>query len=217
MDWAPLQPVPVFPLPDVVLFPHAEMGLHVFELRYRTMVRDALSAERLIALATLAPGWERDYQGSPAFHPLGCIARFEDVVWLPNDYYDLRVRGFMRVRFGRVVREYPYRACEVETVPEAPYTETDPLAQMARQALIDERTRLAPLGTEAWLSPPTFDATAPLATVAGTLATAARLPTDDKLSLLAEDDVVQRARLLREQLRRLGPVAPPPPPPPNLN
>ncbi len=217
MDWAPSKPVPVFPLPSVVLFPHAEMGLHVFELRYRTMVRDALSSERVIALATLVPGWEKDYQGSPAFHPLGCIARFEDVAWLPNDYYDLRVRGFMRVRFGRVVREFPYRACAVETVPEAPYSEDDPLAEIARQGLIEERARLAPLGTEAWLSPPAFDATATLATVTGTLATAARLPTDDKLALLAEDDVVQRARLLRDQLRRLGPVAPPTPPSPNLN
>jgi peroxiredoxin Q/BCP len=69
MDQAPRRPVPVFPLPGVVLFPGAEMRLHVFELRYRTMVRDALSGERLIALATLSPGWERDYEASPAFHP----------------------------------------------------------------------------------------------------------------------------------------------------
>ena len=63
--------IPLFPLPGVVLFPGAEMRLHVFELRYRTMVRDALSGERLIALATLSPGWERDYEASPAFHSLG--------------------------------------------------------------------------------------------------------------------------------------------------
>src|SRR6185369_10403756 len=101
MDQAPRRPVPVFPLPGVVLFPGAEMSLHVFELRYRTMVRDALSGERRIGLATLAPGWERDYEASPAFHALGCVARFEDVSWLPNDCYDLRVRGTLRVRFGR--------------------------------------------------------------------------------------------------------------------
>ena len=212
MDWAPKRPVPVFPLPGVVLFPGGEMSLHIFELRYRTMVRDALSSERLIALATLAPGWEPDDQASPAFHPLGCVARFEEVSWLPNDCYDLRVRGAVRARFQRAVREFPYRACVVETVPEAPYTESDPLAQVVRQSLLEDRTRLGPLGLEAWLAPPRLDDEAPLAVVVGTLATAARLSADEKLALLELDDVVQRARRLHERLRRIGRAAPPPPP-----
>ena len=205
---APRQPVPVFPLPGVVLFPHAELALHIFELRYRTMVRDALSGERVIAMATLEPGWELDYQGSPSFHAVGCIARFEEVVWLPNDRYDLRVRGSDRVRFGRVAREFPYRACEVELDPEAPYSEDDPLALLARQGLLEERTRLAPLGTEVWLAPPTLDGTEPLATVTSVLATTIRLPAEAKLALLAEDHVPERARLLREHMRRLGPSTP---------
>jgi hypothetical protein len=209
MEEAPRQPVPVFPLPGVVLFPHAELGLHVFELRYRTMVRDALSGERLIAIATLEPGWERDYEGSPVFHRLGCLARFEAVVWLPNDRYDLRVRGTGRVRFGKLAREFPYRACVVEPDPEAPYTETDPLAEVARRGLLEERARLAPLGTEAWLAPPTLEGTESLATVTGVLATTIRLPAEVKLALLAEDDVPERARQLRERMRRLGPGAPP--------
>ena len=49
MQFAPKHPVPVFPLPELVLFPHVALPLHVFELRYRTMVREALSGERLIA------------------------------------------------------------------------------------------------------------------------------------------------------------------------
>jgi Lon protease-like protein len=197
-----------------VLFPGAEMSLHVFELRYRTMVRDALSSERMIAMATLMPGWEQDYHGSPAFHPLGCVARFEDVSWLPNDCYDLRVRGTLRARFGRVAREFPYRACVVEPLDEAPYTESDPLAQMARQALIEERTRLGPLGLEAWLAPPAFADDASLAVVVGALATSIRMSADAKLALLEEADVVQRARHLHEALRRIGRAAPPAPPAP---
>jgi Lon protease-like protein len=199
----------VFPLPGVVLFPGAEMNLHVFELRYRTMVRDALSGERRIALATLSAGWERDDQGSPAFHALGCVARFEEVAWLPNDCYDLRVRGTLRVRFGRPAREFPYRACPVEPLPDAPYTESDPLSQMARASLLEQRTRLGPLGLEAWLAPPRFPDDAPLATVVAALATAARLPTDEKLTLLAQDDIIERARQLHEALQRLGRDAPP--------
>ena len=209
MDQAPRRPVPVFPLPGVVLFPGAEISLHVFELRYRTMVRDALSGERRIALATLQPGWERDYQGSPAFHPLGCVARFEEVSWLPNDCYDLRVRGSLRVRFGPPAREFPYRACPVEPLEDAPYTESDPLTQMARQALLEERARLGPLGLEAWLAPPRFADDAPLAVVVASLATAARLQAEQKLALLACDDVIERARRLHEALQRVGRDAPP--------
>jgi Lon protease-like protein len=213
MDQAPKRPVPVFPLPGVVLFPGATMHLHIFELRYRTMVRDALSSERMIALATLAPGYEHDYHGSPPFHELGCVARFEDVEWLPNDHYELRVRGLVRVHFGRMVREFPYRSHVVEVLTDAPYTEDDPMAEMARQGLLEERSRLGPLGTEVWLAPPVFDPIAPLATVVGTLATTARLTDADKLELLAEDDVVQRARRLRDRLRLLGPGSPPQAPP----
>ena len=212
MDWAPKRPVPVFPLPGVVLFPNGELTLHVFELRYRTMVRDALSSERLIGMATLSPGWEQDAQGSPPFYEFGCVARFEEVEWLPNDHYDLRVRGAVRVHFGRVVREFPYRACIVQTMPDAPYTESDTLATMARKDLLAERTRLAPLGLQVWLAPPVFEPTAGLSTVVGTLATAVRISADDKLALLAEDNVVERARLLRARLRLLGPAGPPPPP-----
>lgn len=213
MEWAPQRPVPVFPLPGVVLFPGAEMGLHIFELRYRTMVRDALSGERLIALATLATGWEHDYQGSPPFEPLGCVARFEEVEWLPNDHYELRVRGSMRVRFGRVVREFPYRTCAVETMPEAPYSEDDPMTVMARQGLLEERARLAPLGSEVWQSPAVFAPSAPLGAVVGAIATALRLPVPVKLALLEEDRVVERSRLLREHMRRLGPGGAPEAPP----
>ena len=122
------------------------------------------------------------------------------------------MRGTVRVHFGRVVREFPYRACTVQTMPDAPYTESDPLATMARADLLAERDRLAPLGLEVWRAPPVLEANAGLSTVVGTLATAVRIPADDKLALLAEDNVVERARLLRARLRLLGPAGPPPPP-----
>jgi Lon protease-like protein len=206
MDAAPRRPVPVLPLPGLVLFPRAEIALRVTELRYRTLVRDALSSERLIAIATLAPGGEDDDEENPSFHPLGCVGRFEEVEWLPNDHYDLRLRGTTRVFFGRPVREFPYRAHVVEVIEDAPYTEDDPLTLIARGDLLAERTRLAPLGHEVWLMPPAFEPAASLATICGALATAARLPNEDKFALLAEDDVVTRARRLRESLRKLGPA-----------
>jgi uncharacterized protein len=212
LQFAPKRAVPVFPLPGLVLFPHALIPLHVFELRYRTLVREALSGERLIALALLKPGWERDYHGSPEFHPIGCLARFEEVEWLPNDCYDLRVLGVARVRFDRVEREFPYRACHVSLVPEAPLGDDDPLVQVEKRALLDACARLTeppgPGGIEG-AEQGTYER---LVNHACTV-----LPIEplDKLALLENDSVIERGRLVREwverRLRGLPRRAPPGP------
>ncbi len=220
MNQAPKHPVPVFPLPGVVLFPHVVLPLHLYELRYRTMVRDALSGERLIALATLLPGWEHDYQGSPAFHELGCLGRIDEIEWLPNDCYDLKLRGLVRARFTKVVREFPYRACEVEVLPSAPFEADDPLAAMERHALLEQMNKLLPLGIEAWFAPPAVAPDAPFETLVNTLAQCARLDEASRLELLAYESVFERSRALTGKLaamfsapRRAARPMPPPPPP----
>lgn len=209
----PKRPVPVFPLPGVVMFPHAAMPLHIFELRYRTMVRDALSGERVIALATLKRGWDADYHGSPAFHEIGCVAEFEEVTWLPNDCYDLRLRGMIRARFTKVASEFPYRSCEVELMRSNPYDEDDPLAGMERKALLETTRRLLPLGDQAWTQPPLSSTDASFETVVNTIAQATRLSTEQRLDLLMIDSVFDRARRLHELLKGItvGPALPPEP------
>jgi Lon protease-like protein len=200
MQFAPKRAVPVFPLPGLVLFPHALVPLHVFELRYRTLVREALSGERLIALALLRPGWERDYHGSPEFHSIGCLARFEEVEWLPNDCYDLRVLGLARVRFERVEREFPYRACRVSLLPEAPLGDDDPLVQIEKRALLDACARLAAtLGRAGEIEIAHATTYEGLVNHACTV-----LPMDplDKLALLENDSVIERGRLVREWVER---------------
>jgi Lon protease-like protein len=201
--------VPVFPLPDVVLFPGVRLPLHVFELRYRTLVRDALAGVRTLAIATLTPGWERDYHGSPAFHPVGCLAEFEQVQWLPNDCYDLVVAGTQRVRLGGFVREFPYRACEAEVLPVTPYDEDDPLVNMERHALLAEVQRLLPLGPRVWSVPPETGPRAGFEQLVNTLAHALRLETATRLEMLALDSAVERARRLGERMRRIPLDAPP--------
>ncbi|HEY8075628.1 MAG TPA: LON peptidase substrate-binding domain-containing protein, partial [Labilithrix sp.] len=55
-----LDELPIFPLPHVVLFPHAVLPLHVFEPRYRTMLADCLKTHRAIAIAQILQGSEDD-------------------------------------------------------------------------------------------------------------------------------------------------------------
>ena len=59
----------LFPLPNLVLFPHVVQPLHIFEPRYRQLMADALADDRLIAMALLRPGWEEDYHRKPADPP----------------------------------------------------------------------------------------------------------------------------------------------------
>jgi hypothetical protein len=207
----PRQPVPVFPLPNVVLFPHAVVPLHVFELRYRTMVRDALAGERLIALALLEPGWESEYHGSPAFHDLGCLARFEEAEWLPDGCYDLKLLGLSRVRLGTPVREFPYRAVRVELLPEAPYTEDDPVVMSERRVLRDLYRRLVGRPErQAEGAGPGDDL--PFVSLVNGVCMAAPLEAEERLGLLALDSVVERGHrvceLFASRLRPGGPAEP---------
>jgi Lon protease-like protein len=63
-------PVPVFPLPNVVLYPRIVLPLHVFEPRYRALLSDSLDGHGRIAMALLKPGWEEEYHGAPEVHPV---------------------------------------------------------------------------------------------------------------------------------------------------
>ena len=188
--------MPVFPLPGFVLFPHAVAPLHVFELRYRAMVRDALRADRLIATALLKPGWELDYHGSPEFFPLGCLARVEDVTWRPDDCYDLKVAGVARVRFQRVISEYPYRAATVSLIPQEPLSDDDPLVELERRALHEAYGRIV----GATGLPPYPSDPLPLETLVNTVCTELALDSFEKLELLELDNLVERSRRVRQRI-----------------
>lgn len=178
------------------MFPRTVQSLHVFELRYRTMVRDALAAGRSMVLALLTPGWEQEYHVSPEFHPLGCLTRIAHVEWLPNDRYRLTVEGVSRVRLGRPTREYPYRACRVEVLPQEPVTEDDPLVQIQKQAVRETHERFL-----ATAKPETLSRVEPAATfeeqVNGLCAGGPATPAE-KLGLLTLDSLIVRGQKVRE-------------------
>lgn len=90
--------VRLFPLPNFVLFPHVMQPLHIFEPRYRDMLEDALVGDRLVAMALLAPGWEKDYEGRPPIYPMACLGRITTYFRLPDGTYNILVMGLQRVQ-----------------------------------------------------------------------------------------------------------------------
>lgn len=116
-----LTALPIFPLPEATLFPGAVVPLHVFEPRYRELTRDALAGTKLLALARLKPGFEREYQGRPAVFEVCGAGQIIDHVLYADGRYDIVLRGLSRVR---IVRELPperaYRQVNAVLIPDLP-------------------------------------------------------------------------------------------------
>src|SRR5215216_1637862 len=88
----------LFPLPNLVLFPHVMQPLHIFEPRYRQMTADALDGDRLIAMVLPRPGWELDYAGKPAVHPVACLGKVVAEQRLDDGRFNILLRGLSRLR-----------------------------------------------------------------------------------------------------------------------
>ena len=105
--------IPVFPLPNVVFFPRMPLPLHIFEPRYREMVRDAARGARLIGMALLRGDWERDYQGRPPIFAVGTVGEMVRVEELPDGRFDIVLRGLREYTIVRELERAAYREAVV--------------------------------------------------------------------------------------------------------
>jgi ATP-dependent Lon protease len=131
--------VRLFPLPNLVLFPHVMQPLHVFEPRYRELLEDALDGDRLIAMAVLSPGWENDYEGTPAVFPTACLGRVAAHCQLDDETYNVLLLGVRRVRLLRELSPVAsFREWKVEVC-----TDCLPLKEADRRRDLQRRLREA--------------------------------------------------------------------------
>ncbi|WP_448524927.1 LON peptidase substrate-binding domain-containing protein [Parathermosynechococcus lividus] len=128
--------LPIFPLPDVVLFPGRPLPLHIFEFRYRIMMNTILEGDRRFGIVMWDP-----QTGRPA--TVGCCAEVRRYERLPDDRMLVDSLGQQRFRILDYTREKPYRVGLVEWIDDEP-TSTDlrPLAVEVRQ-LLDDVVRLS--------------------------------------------------------------------------
>jgi len=128
------QLIPLFPLPNAVLFPRVPLPLHVFEPRYRKMVADALGGHQTIGMVLLQPGFENDYEGRPPVFPVGCAGTIETCEPLPDGRFNITLKG--RSRF-RILEEHggePYRLATVQALAD-PAGEPGEVAAARREVM----------------------------------------------------------------------------------
>jgi Lon protease-like protein len=199
--------LPIFPLPDVVFFPGTVLPLHVFETRYRVMVKDALAADGTIAVALLQPGWEQRYAGNPEYFPIATAGRMEEIEATPDGRYYFKLAGVVRVRLGEVVRDAPYRLVNAVEIPERPVDESDPSIHRAKLDLLATQVCLVRELTGNDLPRLVLDERMSFA--AAVNSACASLPTDAAIrqALLELDDLTERHRravkILDEILKRV--------------
>ncbi|MDJ0729699.1 MAG: LON peptidase substrate-binding domain-containing protein [Crocosphaera sp.] len=123
--------LPIFPLPEVVLFPGRPLPLHIFEFRYRMMMNTILDEDRRFGVVMVNP-----VNGEIA--QVGSCAELMRFQRLPDDRMKVLTMGQQRFRVLEYVREKPYRVGLVEWIEDQPTRENlHPLATEVGQLLQD--------------------------------------------------------------------------------
>lgn len=105
--------IPLFALPNVVLFPGVPLPLHVFEPRYRDMVRDAAAGHETIGVVLLRGDWQKTYFGMPDVFDTGCAGRLVNVEYLGDGRSNILLHGLREFRVARHVLQKSYREAHV--------------------------------------------------------------------------------------------------------
>lgn len=194
--------VRLFPLPNLVLFPHVVQGLHVFEPRYRQLLTDAIAGDHLIGLVMLQPGWEEEYDSKPDVEPVACLGRIGWHERLPDGCFNLRLRGIARIG---LTEELPtdrlYRMARAELIPDVVPDNFLRLSTLRRQLAETVLPRFAGDGLALKQLEELFTGDEPLGHVCDVLSYALPLPMDMKQALLTEPHVDLRAEILVQALK----------------
>lgn len=188
--------IPLFPLPNAVLFPNVFLPLHVFEPRYREMVADTLNGDRIIGMVLLRPGWEADYDGRPDIYPVGCAGLVTHAERLADGRYNIVLQGMEKFRVVGEDGSRTYRLAHVESIIEPP-------AEHDREALRAARRRLEALlvpQPEGRGAEPKVPPTMPDEDLVNALAQYLELEPVEKQALLERESLLARCHSLIELL-----------------
>ena len=183
--------VPLFPLPGAILFPRSQLPLHIFEQRYREMVRDAIDGPGRIAM--IQPHRLDDDNKAPLYE-VGCIGELVGVEELEDGRFNIVLLGSKRFRMVKEVdTDAVYRCAEVDIEAFAD-EEPEPLAMVQRAEVEREARRLGDAMRLAvdWAAVSRLDDEM----LVNAIAQVAPFDVGAKQALLEQDDLDGRADLL---------------------
>ena len=194
--------IPIFPLPNVVLFPNVFLPLHIFEPRYRAMVGDALRGDRIIGMVLLQPGCQASDERPPVF-PIGCAGVITHAEPLNDGRYNIVLRGLERFRITGENGEGTYRMAQIDPLPEM-------VLEDHRDELRRHRHRLEALlavAIERAGAEPRFPPAVPDEDLVNALAQYIELDPLERQALLEREGVLARCRALIEllEIRTMNP------------
>ena len=193
--------VPVFPLAGALLFPRGQLPLHIFEPRYREMIKDAMAGDRLIAMVQ-----PRDSREPPGLFDVGCLGHISECEQLADGRYNIVLDGLSRFRIAREAQvDTLYRQVEIDREAFDDSDEEDALGIAQRADLEQEARRYADsLGYGVnWEAVSRLDDES----LINGIAQIAPLDVGSKQALLEADGLAPRADLLVQfmQFQRMAP------------
>ncbi|HNA98313.1 MAG TPA: LON peptidase substrate-binding domain-containing protein [Marmoricola sp.] len=186
---------PIFPL-NTVVFPGMVLPLHIFEARYRHMMRDLMSLpepeQRRFVVLAIRDGYEVGEFGSQSLYSTGTLVQLGDTQQNPDGSLDIEVRAIARARVATTQTGSDYLRGNTEIIPESTATPPAELVNEAKALFQRYQGQVHALSGFALYREPM-----PVSAVelSFTLATSALLPLPHKQCLLEESDVAQRLRL----------------------
>ncbi|NBV45131.1 MAG: peptidase S16 [Planctomycetia bacterium] len=210
----------MFPLPNLVMFPHVMQALHIFEPRYRALLEESLADDRLMALGVLAPGWEHSSSTRPAVHPMACLCRIATHQRTPQGTYNVLLLGVRRLRLREEVSTpKPFRvvAADILEDDDSAAGSAVTVAEMQRRLLAAFKRAMPRLPDAQGQLDQLLGSQITLGMLTDIVAYTIDIDMPWKLRLLAETDVLRRTDLLLEALASRGRVERAFPPPFSVN
>jgi uncharacterized protein len=190
--------VPLFPL-GTVLFPHMPMSLHIFEERYKTMMRDCRKASTTFGIVAIRSGQETG--GGAVPYEVGTLAQLDEIEELPDGGYNLVVVGASRFHIDGYSHHRPYLVGSVHYLQDipAPSDETERLAAGVTAAFRGYAGQLRGVGQE---DPFEFGLPSDPELLSYLVAAAMQVETPQRQRLLEIDGTAERLAACLRLLRR---------------
>ncbi len=199
--------LPMFPL-NSVLYPGVSVPLHVFEDRYRALVRHLLEiddpADRVFGTVAIREGYEVGDHGAQSLFRVGVRLQLTESEARDDGTFDIVAVGRDRIRLDRLRPTESFPLGEVTDLPEHSEPVDTELTAIARATFTAYRHRLAEIASDPLTGPLPQDPTY----LSWTLAACAPLPMAERQQLLEADDTARRLELvvalLRAELRAMN-------------